>query len=496
MKQRIFTTKLLKDPETKLGILQIDSIKVEEGVIDPWLEGLTTEQKEAFTGLVGFFAGDLKMSLLEGYAGTGKTYLISRFLDYLMKNTTINVAMSATTNKAVKVLRTASIIDNDRVVYSTIHSLLGLKEKINNDGTITFEADKSKPRSIEDYNLVVVDETSMLDDKLFLELNNFCLYKKEFKLLFVGDGKQIPPVNSTGNSIPFDEEQRGKYKIPRFVLSEIVRQKAGNPIIECTLKLRERPRYSGLLKDLATHDWTKETGGVIIINSEDSDANNRVAKIIEKLFVNEKYKNNTDFVKIIAWRNKTVDAMNTVVREFLYGEKAPKLMLGEKLLANTTILEVNEQGIEKIIFSTNDEFEVVSFEDAEIEIRGESFKYYSTKVLCNFGETSIEKNIKILHEAEEERFKKTVQLIAERAKLLKHLPDQARATWRDFYATQRIFADVKYNYALTAHKSQGSTYENCIVLDFDITLNKELNERNKIKYTACSRAAHTLIIVS
>jgi ATP-dependent exoDNAse (exonuclease V) alpha subunit len=56
-------------------------------------------------------------------------------------------------------------------------------------------------------------------------------------------------------------------------------------------------------------------------------------------------------------------------------------------------------------------------------------------------------------------------------------------------------AQVKYNYAITAHKSQGSTYENVIVIEPDIDANSKIVERNRIKYVAYTRAKSLLFIV-
>jgi ATP-dependent exoDNAse (exonuclease V) alpha subunit len=50
-----------------------------------------------------------------------------------------------------------------------------------------------------------------------------------------------------------------------------------------------------------------------------------------------------------------------------------------------------------------------------------------------------------------------------------------------------ISKDFDYGYAITVHKSQGSTYTNVFVDEADIDTNKKHAERNKLKYVAFSR---------
>jgi len=61
---------------------------------------------------------------------------------------------------------------------------------------------------------------------------------------------------------------------------------------------------------------------------------------------------------------------------------------------------------------------------------------------------------------------------------------------------QERFAKVKYNYAITAHKSQGSTYQHVFLIEDDIDKNPRYIEKNRIKYTAVTRPAESLKILS
>ena len=66
--------------------------------------------------------------------------------------------------------------------------------------------------------------------------------------------------------------------------------------------------------------------------------------------------------------------------------------------------------------------------------------------------------------------------------------------WKDYYDFKEGFADMKYNHAITVHKSQGSTYKQAIVNIKNIGLNKNKTERTRLLYTAVTRASKLLIL--
>jgi exodeoxyribonuclease-5 len=59
--------------------------------------------------------------------------------------------------------------------------------------------------------------------------------------------------------------------------------------------------------------------------------------------------------------------------------------------------------------------------------------------------------------------------------------------WKKFWEHKELFHDIKYAYALTAHRSQGSTYENVWVDYQDVLFNRNRKEAFQCLYVACSR---------
>ena len=145
-----------------------------------------------------------KYLVLEGWAGTGKTFTGSFFIeDLLYRNVKgIRIAMTAPVNKAVRVLKNSAQFEDDRLIYGTLHSLLGLKAKVNKKtGEIEFKRDPHANCALDSCTWLVVDESSMQPDDLFEMVHNLYVSTGKLKVLFIGDGGQIPPVGQE-NSIP------------------------------------------------------------------------------------------------------------------------------------------------------------------------------------------------------------------------------------------------------------------------------------------------------
>jgi len=449
---------------------------------------LTEHQSLIYDTLLPFSMGALsyKMLLLEGYAGTGKSTIVNHLIAALLSDTGKVIGVTAPTNKAVKVLRKMSKYlptFSERLQYKTIHSLLGLKEVIGNDGKKRYVADKLTKKSIDQIDFLILDEASMLQDELFEEIQLYVM--GGLRVLFVGDGKQIPPVMQD-EATPFNEENRRILKIEHLVLSEIVRQAAGNPIIQMATAIREHPTYRKSFLSFLPEDPVTDSGdGVYPVHDMDF-----FVRVCNKLYLSAAYKTDSDYVKIVCWTNREVDKLNNYIRTLLYPEQcSDRIVIGERLLAEETIIDRTE-GLERLQYTTNDEFEVLSYTISHVVIVGVNYKIYNC-VVASSGEER--ENIRVLHEDSQEDYDKVLARFKELA--VNDRSGKAAPLWANFYNFQTNFAKIKYNYAITAHKSQGSTYTNCIVLVDDVCKNSYLIERNKILYTAITRASRRLFMV-
>lgn len=208
------------------------------------------------------------------------------------------------------------------------------------------------------------------------------------------------------------------------------------------------------------------------------------------LFLSVDYQNDIDFVKVIAWRNVVINKYNELIRTHIFGDNLPKIIAGDKLIADAPIMEGK-----KIMISTNDEMEVISA-TIETEELSELYtlKYYKARVRVFCNDIFNEYMIKIMHEDSDKDFEKILKM--QRTLALSHPSGsyKAKSAWMDYYEFYNHWARVKYSYCVSCHKSQGSTYNTAYVLAWDIMLNPNVLERNRILYTASTRPSHNLYI--
>lgn len=450
------------------------------------------DQYLAAVQIADFFEGVTNgMFLLNGAAGTGKTYLVSKLIQYLLVKDQ-QVAFCGPTNKSVKILRHACGINNKKLQYSTIHSILGLRENIDGFGKQTFTRIPGTKCNLESYRYLVLDEASMLDDSIFKMLLDY-VQGYGLKILFVGDAAQIPPVNHS-SSIPFDKQAQLKYKIKTANLNTIVRQNEGNPIIDFAHFIRSRVDehvyISHDIKDLLT-----DKGNVTFIRNKNDENLEKVAELLSQYFNTNKFKDDSDHAKVLGWTNESVNKYNEIIRLIAYGDINSKITKGEKLIMNKPIIDKKSK---VTLLNTNDEVEVVKYtiNDEYVNFKGNKLTVYNATVEYNsFFGAKFETKLKIIHESSQNRYDEFINLLRKDALREKQGSFNAIKKWKEYYHFQSQFADVNYNYCITCHKSQGSTYDNAIVLWNDIQQNRKQKEMNQILYTACTRPRNNLYII-
>ena len=475
--------------------------KKRKPIID--LESLNSDQKTAFEDLRDFICdkGDDSVYVLKGWAGTGKTYCVSVLVRYVLEvihpaHNWYRIGVTGPTNKSVRVIKKTSGLRNPRVTFQTIHKLLGLTERITKEGVQEFVNQGEFQPKIKTVKLLIIDEVSMLNDDLFHEVLK---YRDKIKIICMGDPAQIPPVGRP-DCIPFREELAAGYRIKTLDLKQIMRQKKDNAIIESSVAIRsELGRSKNPVEPVTKLNEKGE--GIEFLNLNIPETRKGFSEILRRYFVTEEFKKDSEYAKIIAWRNKTVATMNDVIRKVIYGDEAlgSKILVGEKLIANNPIIQN-----ESIILNTNDEFSVDSFTISSDDLRYKvsdhpdadpfpiTLKYYETVVsYLDDEDETVRVNIQILHEDSEMDFKKLANILKLRA-IEKKGKDKS---WLVYYNFLRKYADVNFAYAISAHKSQGSTYNTTFVLEDDIDMNWDIVERNRIKYTAYTRSSRKLYVL-
>lgn len=188
-------------------------------------------QKQALSGIVNwYFKENKQVCVLSGEAGTGKTFLIKQISDSLiagLKST--RIAYCAYTAKAAMVLKSKGVLE-----ASTIHSLIyEAHHVIDEAGNKNV---KFIRRKFINYDLIIIDEASMVDEKIFKDISNFGK-----KILCVGDAYQLPPIGDKFNLL--DE------KNVNYWLKEIHRQGEGSEIIDIAHQVKNGKKIDYFVGD-------------------------------------------------------------------------------------------------------------------------------------------------------------------------------------------------------------------------------------------------------
>lgn len=174
---------------------------------------LTKKQEEGLKIAVDRHHLGKKYTVIAGYAGTGKTTLVKFIIDAL-NVAEDKVAYVSFTGKAAEVLRKKGNPNS-----MTLHKLLYDSIPRASGGFYR----KAKPRL--DYNIIVVDEISMVPKALIKLLFSHNVY-----VICLGDPFQLPPIDKDEDNHLLDN--------PHIFLDEIMRQEAESEIIQLTMKIR------------------------------------------------------------------------------------------------------------------------------------------------------------------------------------------------------------------------------------------------------------------
>jgi len=385
-----------------------------------------------------------------GYAGTGKTSCM-REVARRVGSSNARFAYTAPTNKAAKVLR--EIVGS----ASTIYSLLGLRVDKNGE---TKQIAHGKPVDLSDLDVIVVDEASMVNAHLFDLLSDIA-DKFNLKVVFMGDPAQLPPVKESeslalqgGTGIQLTKVMRHDNQILALV-SEI-RQVIFSPAPSINIK-SNNDGAEGVWK-LSKIDFKKQIFAAAA-RGEFADGHT---------------------TKVISWRNVKVDEYNQIARAAIFGAVAePGFFLpGDRVVAAGPC-ERNDE----LLLHTDDEAIVESVIECKHPLEP---KYHALELKCRTEENQVIRLL-VIHPASRQQHDNDCELLAHEARGNSKL-------WRRFWDLKDLFHNIKFAYALTAHRSQGSTYQNVFVDYQDVLFNRDRTEAFKCLYVACSRSQKRLYL--
>jgi exodeoxyribonuclease-5 len=420
----------------------------------------TPEQAEAVASILAWFKDDPKFYVLKGYAGTGKTYLMT----YLAKGELFNdnglvrpyqICFTAPTNKAVKVLR--NYLDGaglSQCTTRTIYSLLGLSLQPNGEVKELFKPEE--PIDLSDYKLIVVDEASMVN-RFLMDAITDAYDDWGVPFLFMGDPAQLPPVGETATPV---------WKIENFSeLTQVMRY--GNTMLDLATSIRK----------VVDHPFPSiriETAPPVYKSGKADWFNNACENL--DLF-------KSGDAKIIAWRNVTVDDYNQRIRREIFGREEAKENLwlpDDKIVATSMLKNLDDE----TFMRTDEEATILQV------ARGHHPKYSEYEIW----------NLLVLDEAGR---KVTIRALTVEGQFalnnrLNELSMEAKSgkrhLWRQFWQLKEAFNEIRHSYAITSHRSQGSSYRKTFVDLEDIMLNRNRQEAFRSLYVSCTRQREEIYI--
>ena len=243
--------------------------------------------------------------VLKGYAGTGKTTIVSTLVKNLWKIKKSAVLM-APTGRAAKVISNYS-----KKEAFTIHKKIYFPKKSKNGG-ITFVLQPNKHKD----TLFIVDEASMIPDipgesKLFEngslldDLMQYVYSGHRCKLLLIGDTAQLPPVKldlSPALDVNKIELNYNK-QVNEMELNEVVRQEEGSGILANATQLRTQLQQEQI--DVFKFDLDNYSDIIRLVDGEE---------IMHA--INDSYSNlGNEETTIIVRSNKRANLYNQSIRE-------------------------------------------------------------------------------------------------------------------------------------------------------------------------------------
>lgn len=446
----------------------------------------TDDQQYALKQMVEFMYDNDPHSIfiLKGYAGTGKTSLLSAIVK-AFRELKQRFILMAPTGRAAK---NFSLLANYPAY--TIHKRIYREEAFGNESFVINH--NLTPRT-----LFIVDEASMIYNKgtgnsmfgtgrLLNDLLGYVYSAQGCKLIFSGDSAQLPPVGEEESpALSLSQLQKYGFKVWTAELTQVVRQKESSGILYNATKLRqiiasedffELPKF-----DLHFKDISRLPG-------------NELVETLESCYRNE----GAEDTIIVCRSNKRANIYNNGVRNQIL-EREEELNAGDRVqIVKNNYYWPEKNQCKEIKFIANGDMAVVRRIRNTRDLYGFRFGD-ATLVFPDYNNCELDVTILLdtlqsdapaLTKEQNERFYNAVfedySDVPEKKERIKSLKE-------DIYYNA---LQIKYGYAVTCHKAQGGQWSNVFVDQGYITDEMVTPDYFRWLYTAITRSSHKLYLVN
>lgn len=446
----------------------------------------TLGQTTVLRHLSAFLLSDKKNPcyIIKGYAGTGKTSLVTTLVDTLPE-IGMGFVLMAPTGRAAKV-----ISNYTKKPASTIHKRIYQFAALP-DGSVRMVRANNQFEN----TLFIVDEASMIGEQhefgrrsLLDDLMEYVFSGKYCKLLLIGDTAQLPPIGSQ-ESPALDAAflcSTFPLTIASCELTEVVRQALQSGILANATHLRElltaqQPEYLLPIFNIAPfQDCT-------LIEPE----------TFEELLYNAFDSNTESDAVIICKSNKRANLFNQAIRSRIMNMEG-EIATGDRLMIvknnyfwidqNKAISFIaNGDLVELKKISRFEEMYGFKFADAEISFPDyPDMPYLEVKIILD----TLYSNSASLSEEEWNKLGQSVE------EDYMDIPNR-RERYKEMRKNPWLNAlQVKFAYALTCHKTQGGQWKN-VFIDSSINQKQALETEDlRWLYTALTRAEEKVFFVN
>lgn len=404
----------------------------------------TTEQKNAIENIRSDLANGKRLITLGGFAGTGKTTVLTELRQHIPSGKT--VAFASFTGKSASVLRdkiTASGVKQAADYIGTIHGLMYRP-------IITKKYSESKKEYIEtvsfvkhdsiDQDILLIDEASMIGSKIFSDMLQF-----NVQIVACGDSFQLPPVA--------DIDSEPILHNPDYLLNEVHRTAQDSPLVQLAHAIRTK-QY------LPVKPYKDDT-----------------------IQVMSYFEGGREFLNDIEYDSETVTLCftNSVRQSINFGYRT------KKNYKDGIVLYPYEQ---IVCLTNNQTLGMMNGERFTIEFLSPPYDEDTVSVTVerqdgNYQEAYVHNNLK--------KFGK---------KNAVYKKDAWKNRKRGFKGKEPdpMVIDADYGYAMTVHKSQGSEFRNIILIDSGIfkgiSNSKGNDDYLRWLYTGVTRSSDKLTIIT
>lgn len=409
-------------------------------------------------------------------AGFGKSYTAKHLInEVIRKHTNYSPVITSMTHSAVGVLA-----DFTGEAVCTLHSFMKWIPQVDKETGEEYIStprmrDKNAESVLSSKMVLIVDEAGMLghtETQLLIDeaKHTGC------RVLLIGDHKQCFPVFKEG-----EQECVPAYSATDLIIHLTEPKRVNEDDMIYKLSTEARKCVDGAA-------WPKLKTA---INTDGTNHGVRYVEDIEDMailaFKAGVRDGNTRNIKVLAFTNQRCLNLNRKIRKKVMGYKSQIPVVGEEMIANTSIVSSEDAG--EVIIKNNQLLIVKQVEPTvSYGMEGAFVQYEDLD-----GEVIPE--IVFVPSSPAKLAKRLKQMAAE-AKGLKAngFDTEASATWRAFFSLKESVADIRYTYAVTINKAQGTTLKHALVDLVDINICRSREQKARLIYTAYTRPTTYLTI--